>query len=158
MEKTAQSVLFIRCCYSGEIKLTGVDYRAHIYQMTNKHKIIIQQMQHTCIMYTLMRVWISVPWTLLGWAHCSIHGGHIACCCSQLYIYYRMLLQWLGSAITFHHRTYYLHVNVNFMFAESCSSSKHFIIFDLQPIWYFQFVGLFKLYVHTKFHIPTHKQ
>ena len=157
MEKTAQRVLF-KCCYSGEIKMTGVEYRAHIQQTTSKHKIIIQQMHHTHIMYTLRCVWISVPWTFLRWSHCLIHMGHIACCCSQLYIYYRMLLQWLGPVITFHRRTYYLHVNVNFMFVESCSSSNHFIISDLQPIWYFQFVGLFKLYVHTKFHIPTHKQ
>jgi len=47
MEKTAQSVLFIRCFYNGEIKLTGVVYRAHTHQTTNKHKIIIQQMRHT---------------------------------------------------------------------------------------------------------------
>jgi len=157
MEKTAQSVLF-KCCYSGEIKVTGVEYRAHIHQMTNKHKIVIQQMRHTHIMYTLRCVWISVPWTFLRWSHCLIHMGHIACCCSQLYIYYRMLLQWLGSVITFHRRTYYLHVNVNFMFAERCNSSNHFIISGFQPILHFQFVGLFKLYVHTKFHIPTHKQ
>lgn len=91
MEKTAQCVLFNRCCYSGEIKLTGVEYRAHIHQTTNEHKSIIQQMWHTSIMFTLRHVWISVPWTLLRWSH----GHHVSCCFSQLHIYYRMLLQLL---------------------------------------------------------------
>jgi hypothetical protein len=38
------------------MKLTGVEYTAHIHKMTNEDKIIIQQIGHVCILLTVRHV------------------------------------------------------------------------------------------------------
>jgi hypothetical protein len=50
---------------------------------------------------TKRHIWISASWNLLRWSHNSVHCHHTSRCCSQPYIYYKLLMLFLWSVMIF---------------------------------------------------------
>jgi hypothetical protein len=66
------------------------------------------------------------------------------------------------SAATFIYTIYNLHVRVNFVRGQfvghiclTSTPSTYFVTADLQTILRTKFLGIFAVYPHAKFHIPT---
>jgi len=70
----------------------------------------------------------------------------------------------LESVIIFVCRTYYLYVYVDFVkfightYTKVFTPSKHSIISNKRIIFHTQFVGMFIIHLHTKFHILRHNK
>ena len=70
----------------------------------------------------------------------------------------------LESITIFVCRTYYLYVCADFVKfightqTEVFTPSKHFIISNKRIIFHTQFVDMFIIHLHTKFHIPRHNK
>jgi hypothetical protein len=108
---------------------------------------------------------IKASWNILRCSHHLIHWSHTLCCCSQLYIYCRILLLLLGSYYIFLQNLLFTCLQwfcVCYIYNSYITSNLHtmgiYVTLYILIILCTQFVQTFTNHPYIKFHIPSHKQ
>jgi hypothetical protein len=104
-------------------------------------------------------IWISATSTLLQWSYHLIQWHHNFLYCSQLQIYYSILLLLLHlfKELTCLHWFWWHYIQQSYT-ASKLHMLKYFVHADLCTVFCMQFVDIFIIYLYTKFYIPKYQQ